>query len=254
MRGLGNFSGVVRLSFCFQFAIVAFTGPCWGMIKGSITTDPRHASVIGIRDCTAVIVDPRLILTAGHCISNSSKAFKFIYNINDRGRDYVAAADFSVVHKDYRADSNSSDIGVIKLSTPITEKALLASIPKIRRPTVNSKYIGVGFGDSRRRTSSNNDLGSGTKRYLPFVYKAQFKDVWVTSPEQPYTGACYGDSGGALFEESSKGQGVSLIGILSSISNTTCGLRDDVLRAVVVADHLTWIFSTTGVYIPLQVP
>jgi MYXO-CTERM domain-containing protein len=185
--------------------------------------DPAIVELVAIQGnalakCTATLVSPHVLLTAAHCIAETSGARYVIFVGNDDSqvaqKDVlpVAAAVFDPLYDDNPA--NGHDIAIVALTqglstptvpinrTPLTAAALRAS----------ARYVGYGLTDGVAQS------GDGVKREGTAPI-AQIGRNLILIGANPH-GTCNGDSGGPLLLDS--GAGESIIGVVSFGDDQAC--------------------------------
>lgn len=163
----------------------------------------------GLSSCTAALVGPQAVLTAGHCVPASGRI-----SINFGNRDYPAACE---AHPGYaRRTDVSADFALCKTETPL-------SLPAgFRFETINQapmdrlsgqRLVLGGYGcisdavadeqtDGLYRIGYNQvdeTSNSRTRRRGPEYYAAAQKNNLFTRDDPALANLCPGDSGGPAF-------------------------------------------------------
>lgn len=161
-------------------------------------------------NCTATIVSPRVIVTAGHCVSESGE-------ISPAKFDYV---DFMVgkqvftawCHQAplYRDSLEDHDLAVC-----MSDRDLPGPYAKVihhEQPHIFSDVVLAGYGCTRPGGGGGNDgiLRVGEARIITMPYG---KNHWFYTKGK--TAICFGDSGGPSFLKTRPGEQHVIIGIHS---------------------------------------
>jgi len=212
--------------------------------------------------CSAVLVRPRVVLTAAHCGATISKVFIAGWDVKALHRGEVIGVTAVVRHPRYNEEPNANDITVILLDKPAATKpvelANAAEINKMKTCEV------VGFGNNDR----NRPLGFGTKRRVSVpvaaIRRKASDDLTEASTQLGFNpdfelvagrkflglDSCNGDSGGPVYLVTAKGP--RLVGLTSRATaeaEENCGdggiyvrpdKHDAWIRSVVEAHGLTW--------------
>jgi len=149
--------------------------------------------------CSASMITPRVMLTAGHCgddmsdeaIINEGQARfgPLMYNA-----DYSIGFDDYARHPDYTPIVLVADLALAFLSedAPVTPIALL------RTEALSSKHIGVELLSVGYGASGGGGVGLGIKRSAPVIInEITAENIRILQAENPNEGGtCGGDSGG----------------------------------------------------------
>jgi hypothetical protein len=181
--------------------------------------------------CTGVMLDEITFLTAAHCLQDNEyvTAVKNQNSISERGESLMIY-DY-VIHPRYSESTSQNDlaIGILNFKARDTKNILNYTLLNQKFVT-NSTYIyGWGLDQNRRDSGYLNraklaDYSAQGKKYFPkyFNAKTMIAAGKYNSNERIFSGGCYGDSGGPLFAETSKGK--SVIGIVSFIKGPSCNV------------------------------
>lgn len=171
--------------------------------------------------CTGTIISENLILTAAHCIKNTSETLVLGFGLDrSKGTMQVRTSNGAVTHGGYKSDLSAerNDVGLISFSGGLPEgfePAPLANAKIFAK--VKSEIVAVGYGRVKGvRNVSPSDSGSGRLRKV--TLKIQTKSANGKAFEvsqQDGRGICYGDSGGPAFIKSN-GQ-YYLVGVTSAV-------------------------------------
>ena len=179
--------------------------------------------------CTGVMVDEITFVTAAHCLLNNRyfTAVKNQYSKWERGESLMIYS--YVIHPRYSESTTQNDlaVGILNFKARNTPNILNYSLAN-QSFAAKSTYI-YGWGLDQNQNDSGylnkaklKDYSAQGKKYFPksFNVKTMIAAGQYNANERIFSGACYGDSGGPLFAETSKGK--SLIGITSFIKGPAC--------------------------------
>ncbi|MCA9513826.1 MAG: trypsin-like serine protease, partial [Myxococcales bacterium] len=211
--------------------------------------------------CTAELVAPQWVLTAGHCVAGEDlsdqgitpASTRFFIGADARGGgggsepdgDFYQADAF-VPHPGYdpRGNSSSHDIGLVHLATPVAGEVPIYGLMEGNLQTYAAAngpldVFTVGYGATEGIRSS----GSGLKRST-HVALSSFGPGYYTSLFDG-TGTCFGDSGGPGFITLEGGVPV-IIGVTSAGAgclpgDSDCDPCQTETYVTRVDSHLAWI-------------
>jgi V8-like Glu-specific endopeptidase len=161
--------------------------------------------------CTATLIAPQLMLTAGHCASTGSLWTDVTF---DRAPSNLFAPASSsgfinayvLADPQYNGDpSQGHDVSIVFLSRPVA----LAPVPRGAVPAIGSIVTGVGFG-----ANNFDQSGFGTKRKSDFAITAITEHEVAAGNEG--NNVCHGDSGGPILQN-----GVQ-VGVSSYVDTPDC--------------------------------
>lgn len=215
---------------------LAFINGGTPVIEGELIA--RSTVAIGNQDrfhCSASILSDQILLTAAHCIEGLLvDTVYFGLNANIPNETRIATAVFG--HPDFERRSSReglSDIALVRfeggLPEGYTPATLLSSDYEIQ---IGDTAILAGFGRS-------NESGVGILRKIarpvlaPVIFESE-----IQFEQSENEGACFGDSGGPAYVETS--QGLMLTGVASRVGNANCGIYSIYTRP---QDHLDFIIS-----------
>lgn len=184
--------------------------------------------------CSGVVIDRRVVLTAAHCVA-SLQTTKIYANRN--GHPEFAAVVALAVHPQYRANAplrreRSIDLALLHLDHELQD---FTPIPLSDNDSVpiGTRVQIAGFGITREADGRSG----GVLRSGQLVVRAPASDIllWLADPEQHGTGACAGDSGGAVLV----GQALTAITNWAEGAGTAhCG---SLTQAALLKPHWMWI-------------
>ncbi len=151
--------------------------------------------------CSASIVGPRVVLTAGHCTSEDGSvqpvSEKETYQFMVGQNVYRAKCKLAPSYRDGRRGIGSQDMALCKIDREVEVKyAIIAD----REPEVGDKATLIGYGCTRRRSEGGGGGNDGILRVGEAKVKKQSTDSsYHVYTEDDDVTLCYGDSGGPAF-------------------------------------------------------
>ncbi len=187
--------------------------------------------------CSATLIAPHTILTAGHC--NLAGMQADFGTQADSPSQSISVADVAV-HPMYTGEGKPYDFALMKLaSDPVAITPILLNDIVLTNADVGQSIRHVGFGV----TDDSTDAGGGTRRTVTYPLD-------TVDPILIYSGAqgeqtCTGDSGGPGFMTLDGQTAETLVGVVSDGPN--CDLSQDGWddRVDVVKD---WIVQTVSAW------
>lgn len=172
-------------------------------LAGFAVPDGGDAAVVGMywqsKDggtflCTGEVVAPRVVLTAGHCVVEATKAFVFVGLTYDLRREQVDVAKL-VPHPQYDPTTGLNDIAALVLAAPLNVTPLTINRTPVDQLAGLDRVKLVGYGV----TDANDPTTAGTKRMgYGQVTQIAGSEILVQGNTQLLQAVgCRGDSGGA---------------------------------------------------------
>lgn len=200
-----SFGLIVFLSACSkeENAPEATTAPPPEVLNGVPIPSTEAPSVGLIKGpnfiCTGTLIASNIVLTANHCVENSSKQIvplQFTLSAN-----LSTATNWTSVNSVQRLAAQ--DMAVVRLTTPINNiETSEISLNPVTQSFLNQRAEIVGYGDSATSsTPVREDSGAGVKRKgTSLLFRLDDNQATIVSkPSLTQQTVCPGDSGGPLY-------------------------------------------------------
>jgi secreted trypsin-like serine protease len=176
-----------------------------GIVNGQPTNYESWQGAIGLISnsgtlCTGTLIDPEVVLSAGHCVFLNEYNIDFVSNpsalrivgganILTSPINYSVAAEV-IAHPTWTGEIGGTDLSVIKLATPITS----IDCYNLRYEQISIGLTGwiVGYG----MTSATAQMSAGVHRAGETTIKSAMGGLMELGDP---AGLCQGDSGGPFF-------------------------------------------------------
>jgi hypothetical protein len=158
-------------------------------------------SAEGAAFCSGVVLAPRVVLTAAHCLREPGNML--VHYRDAGGAPVVYEVVAAIRHPDYHPDAiarrlRSIDVGVLETKSALPAPFRPAEIASGAAPAPGAEVIAAGFGVSEEgRPKTGGQLRSALLR----VREPRSKILlWAEPLEKAASGACSGDSGAPIFD------------------------------------------------------
>ena len=192
--------------------------------------------------CTGVVVGPRAVLTAAHCVPPGAEIR--VHYRDAAGAPVLLPVTGVTRHPGYRADAiarreRSIDLAVATLEAPLPPMFRAATLGSGTATTVGARFTVAGFGLAQE----GEPRTSGRLREADLAARAPLSDVllWAEDPEHAGAGACTGDSGGPVFGASGDVEALTLWS--AGEGRRQCG---SLTQALWLAPYRDWIAGAAG--------
>lgn len=201
-----------------------------GVIGGSASVDDAVVCVSaeGLPLCSGVVIAPRVVLTAGHCIAPLGENVRYYVNFGADCRQptHRLPVGQMLAHPRYAGEGKPFDIGVVTLGADAPPPPLALSKAPVDELLVGRTIRHVGYGNSQESPSE----GFGVRRTVSHAVLS-VDDAFVWSGDAA-ANTCVGDSGGPLLLDE------QVLGVVSDgpdCHSASADQRLDVARAWVDA-------------------
>nr|ABZ04014.1 serine protease 6 [Costelytra zealandica] len=226
----------------------------WRVVGGTNATAGAYPYMVSLRSsanahfCGGSILNSQWILTAASCLVGRTVTNTMVV----AGTNTLNAGGLSrnssrfVIHANYDTFTFANDIAVIQLSQALNYSSLIAQVPLNTGNTTTVAAILLGWGSTVTNGSIPNNLQQLATNTIPHA-TCQFSWGQFVTTNQICAvtwagqGACQGDGGGPLMQNSTRAQ----LGIVSFISAGGCALGyPDVYTRV--SQYISWIQSAVS--------
>ena len=186
------------------------------LIGGSIADKKEYPEVIYISDgggrCSATVIGPRVILTAGHCVEDLGRIRPASFELENEliftvGLDVFAArCEQAPLYREKEEDHDLA-LCTVDHELPLKYASVASQGPRLR-----DKVVLMGYGCTRRGGGGGNDgvLRMGLAPVTDLPYPGYH---WYHT--RGNSALCFGDSGGPNFAQTKRGETHQIIGVNS---------------------------------------
>ncbi|XP_039502508.1 trypsin delta [Drosophila santomea] len=209
-----------------------------GGISLDITDVPWQVSLQenGQHTCGGSIYSETIIITAAHCIGDTSHAIRAGSSLHNSGGVLVSVKSI-IIHPQYNRSNHQNDVAVLKLSHPLSFSDTIQKIPLAEKdPPTGTMALSTGWGLDSIWLRPQQLRGVEISIRLRTVCKWKYPDMFDEDicAGRIGKGVCKGDSGGPLVVDR------QLVGIASRTGNYFCYASG---LFVSVAYYRNWILK-----------
>lgn len=214
----------------------------FAITKGRSPSDLLFERVIGIPECSAVVIGPRALLTAAHCVGDFTPGSLQQINVGRRSSKEFVHFSRSIIHDNYDPKTKIFDVALILTKEAVGKFNVKLPVATEADFQAGTKMYALGLGTQELRKGSGPMDPNNSLSQADMIFSEIREFALFLLPTVPRQSACYGDSGGGVFVE--RAGGPALAGIISQISDE-CRFPDRKIFAHPVAPLLAWIKTYT---------
>jgi secreted trypsin-like serine protease len=232
--------------------LLALGAPAIGLVGGARPADEalaRHVvMVIGAHrtGCTGTAIAQNLILTAAHCVPPEERYGVFEAGTSRRGKpNSVGSVERHPLFDIETAFSGreTADVALLKLAEPLTRRITPAPFAAREYFPIGERFIVAGYGITEQAAGGYGTLRAATLMVVRHTASGALRLADpMTRGEMAGLGACNGDSGGPVMDDSS-GR-LALVGVVSWATDPRRGAGCGGLTGVVPLPHFRdWLIE-----------
>jgi trypsin len=189
--------------------------------------------------CSGVVIAPRVVLTAAHCIAAVDNMR--VHYRNEAGEPELREIEATAIHPRYHADAAikrivSIDLALVRTRSPLQGRFRPAELEESGAMTAGEQLRIFGYGVARE----GDGKSAGVLRGANLVTRDPLSPIllWAADPTGAGAGACTGDSGGPIVSAESG----RVIAITAWSAGTGHGGRcGGLTQGLLVAPEAGWI-------------
>jgi len=217
------------------------TSQMLGILNGSTCSETNTSVVMlnlrasdgsGIGQCSGTIIAPRAVLTAAHCLVDSSEPVATVKVYLGRGSTQLVATSFQASPLYSGTNTSSVDVGVVLTGEDMNRPALPLLLS--REAATGEQAVIAGWGQDRSGSSGTLRAGTTTISAVGNYYLQ-------TQISASASGVCNGDSGGPLLL--SQGGAWALAGVTSATSTNACTSGTDYYARLRNPDIMSFVLG-----------
>lgn len=188
--------------------------------------------------CTGVIIAPRVVITAAHCVS--ANAAQVAVYAPTGGKPVLTPVRSVARHPEYvpnaiKARKRSIDLALLLTAEPLPAGFYPVPIAPSQPVRLDASYVIAGYG--LREEGNEQSLGELRSGRLSAQAPLSSILLWARDLEKRGMGACTGDSGGPIFDAEGK-QLVAITVWSTGAGGRHCG---DLTQGALVGPQTGWI-------------
>lgn len=231
-------------------ALASLSAPSRALVGGA--ADDRFADrtvMILNRDaeksgfCSALVLGPRLLLTAAHCLRPVGDML--VHYRKASGDPVVIPVAAARAHPLYRPDAArrrvvSIDLAIVETARPLDASFIAAELGDGEAPEVGEDVILSGYG----LAEEGEPRSGGRLRSLALQVREPKSKIllWAADPANAHAGACAGDSGGPIWSADGK-RAIAIIAWSQGAHGGRCGA---LTQGPLIAPQGGWIARTAA--------
>jgi secreted trypsin-like serine protease len=232
----------------------ALMAPAAGLVGGARPADEtltRHVVMVigGHRTgCTGTAIAQNLVLTAAHCVPPDERYGVFEAGASRRGKpNSVASVERHPLFDLETAFSGreTADVALLKLAESLTRRITPAPFATREYFPIGERFIVAGYGITEQAAGGYGTLRAATLMVVRHTASGALRLADPTTRgEMAGLGACNGDSGGPVLDDSS-GR-LALVGVVSWATDPRQGAGCGGLTGVVPLPHFRdWLIEAS---------
>ncbi len=217
-------------------AMVGDTSPAPELAKNLVMVLTREGSGAGF--CTAEVLAPDIVLTAAHCVTKPAN-MRVHFNDSATPPRLIEVADVRV-HPAFHADAiktreRSVDLALVRLKAPLPPEFKPLPLSETAGIDIGAPLELAGYG----LTKEGDARSSGTLMRADVTLRAPLSNLllWMegAGASSKNTGACTGDSGGAVLQSG------TLVGVISWTEGEGGHHCGKLTQAISLAPQVGWV-------------
>ena len=226
MRKLLVVAILVVINFLYLLSIKADQIEPRRIVNGTVCTEDEYQGVLALSlsqgaMCTATLIDPEVLLTAGHCVSDSYETFSIevYYGVDVYNTGYqIATAQDIIKHPQWSGQlgPGSIDLALIHIDKQITEFEYYTLRSTNEQVGETGLIVGYGLTGGYNNDAAIKRKGEANIQGVGSEYYGGDAMLEIGNP----TNICMGDSGGPFFTFENGKPVVS--GVASHITDESC--------------------------------
>jgi trypsin len=230
-----------------------FTDPARAIIGGTLAESAIGQSLVmvlaeGGGACTGVVVAPRAVLTAGHCLPKGRQIRVYAPSSHTPGAPHLIVPVARAVHPGYVHNSVGTRHRSVDLALLHLPEALPTPFAPLRLATTSAPGEGepvmiAGDGLSKEGVATSSGTARSTSMAVVEPYGRGAILLWAAPASGASAGACEGDSGGAMLDP--QGALLAIIAFAEGNGSARCG---KLTQGVLVAPQREFIDGTLAAW------
>jgi secreted trypsin-like serine protease len=249
-----NMIGTMSRPLALLAILFVLVAPAAGLVGGARPADEtltRHVVMVigGQRTgCTGTAIAQNVILTAAHCVPPDERFGVFEAGASRRSKpNSVAKVERHPLFDIESAFSGreTADVALLKLAEPLTRRITPAPFSTREYFPIGERFIVAGYGITEQAAGGYGTLRAATLMVVRHTASGALRLADPTTRgEMAGLGACNGDSGGPVLDDS--GGRLALVGVVSWATDPRRGAGCGGLTGVVPFPHFRdWLIEAS---------